>query len=82
MGYQNYVLQEENRSLKDKLKKVYDFMKQLVIGGLICWRSLWTGLARRLERWKRKVRWSLGSTAFIDLGYVLYEVASRLKRKC
>ena len=34
LRYQNQVLREENRSLKDKLEKAYDFMKQFVIGGI------------------------------------------------
>ena len=32
LRYQNCVLQEENRMLKNKLEKVYEFMKQFVIG--------------------------------------------------
>ena len=28
------MLKEEKRSLKDKLEKVYEFMKQFVIGGM------------------------------------------------
>ena len=34
LRYQNRVLQEENRTLKDKLEKAYEFMKQFVIGGM------------------------------------------------
>lgn len=34
LRYQNQMLQEENRSLKDKLEKAYEFMKQFVIGGM------------------------------------------------
>ena len=34
LRYQNQVLQEENRNLKDKLEKAYEFMKQFVIGGI------------------------------------------------
>ena len=34
LRYQNQVLQEENRNLKDKLEKAYEFMKQFVIGGM------------------------------------------------
>ena len=34
LRYQNHILQEENRSLKDKLEKAYEFMKQFVIGGI------------------------------------------------
>ena len=30
------MLKEEKRSLKDKLEKVYEFMKQFVIGGINC----------------------------------------------
>ena len=32
LRYQNQMLREENRSLKDKLEKAYEFMKQFVIG--------------------------------------------------
>lgn len=28
------MLKEENRSLKDKLEKAYEFMKQFMIGGI------------------------------------------------
>ena len=34
LRYQNQVLREENQSLKDKLEKSYEFMKQFVIGGM------------------------------------------------
>lgn len=34
LRYQNHMLKEENRALKDKLEKAYDFMKQFVIGGI------------------------------------------------
>lgn len=34
LKYQNQVLREENQSLKDKLEKAYEFMKQFVIGGM------------------------------------------------
>ena len=34
LRYQNQVLQEENRTLKDKLEKAYEFVKQFVIGGM------------------------------------------------
>ena len=34
LRYQNHMLQEENRTLKDKLEKAYKFMKQFVIGGM------------------------------------------------
>ena len=34
LRYQNQMLREENRSLKDKLEKAYEFMKQFVIGGM------------------------------------------------
>lgn len=30
---QNQILREENRNLKEKLEKAYEFMKQFVIGG-------------------------------------------------
>ena len=34
LRYQNQILKEEKRSLKDKLEKAYEFMKQFVIGGM------------------------------------------------
>ena len=34
LRYQNQMLREENRSLKNKLEKAYEFMKQFVIGGM------------------------------------------------
>ncbi len=34
LRYQNHVLKEENKTLKDKLEKAYEFMKQFVIGGM------------------------------------------------
>lgn len=34
LRYQNQMLREDNQSLKDKLEKVYEFMKQFVIGGM------------------------------------------------
>ena len=34
LRYQNRILQEENKTLKDKLEKAYEFMKQFVIGGM------------------------------------------------
>jgi len=34
LRYQNQILREENRSLKDELEKAYEFMKQFVIGGI------------------------------------------------
>lgn len=34
LRYKNQILRNENRSLKDKLEKVYEFMKQFVIGGI------------------------------------------------
>ena len=51
LRYQNQILREENRSLKEKLEKAYEFMKQFEIGGLICSRSLWSGLGRRSRMW-------------------------------
>ena len=32
LRYQNHMLKEENKTLKDKLEKAYGFMKQFVIG--------------------------------------------------
>lgn len=34
LRYQNHMLKEENKTLKDKLEKSYEFMKQFVIDGM------------------------------------------------
>ena len=34
LRYQNHMLKEENKTIKDKLEKAYEFMKQFVIGGM------------------------------------------------
>lgn len=34
LRYQNQILREEKRSLKENLEKAYEFMKQFVIGGI------------------------------------------------
>ena len=34
LRYQNHMLKEENKTLKDKLEKAYEFMKQFVVGGM------------------------------------------------
>ena len=34
LRYQNHMLREENKTLRDKLEKAYEFMKQFVIGGM------------------------------------------------
>lgn len=43
------MLKEEKRSLKDKLEKVYEFMKQFVIGGMNLLEKFWNGLGRKLR---------------------------------
>lgn len=47
LRYQNQMLREENQGLKDKLEKMYEFMKQFVIGGMSLLRSFLNGLGRR-----------------------------------
>lgn len=47
LRYQNQMLKEENQSLKDKLEKAYEFMKQFVIGGMNRLERFWNGLGRR-----------------------------------
>ncbi len=34
LRYQNHIFKEENKMLKDKLEKAYEFMKQFVIDGI------------------------------------------------
>lgn len=34
LRYQNHMFREENKTLRDKLEKAYEFMKQFVIGGM------------------------------------------------
>ena len=57
LRYQNHILREENRSLKDKLEKAYEFMKQFVIGGINLLEKLVYGVDRGKGQgcWERKV---------------------------
>ena len=57
LRYQNHMLKEENKTLKDKLEKSYEFMKQFVIGGMNLLEKFmdWIGeKARDVGRGRRK----------------------------
>lgn len=43
------MLQEENRSLKDKLEKAYEFMKQFVIGGMNLLERFWEWIGEKVR---------------------------------
>ena len=49
LRYQNQMLQEENRSLKDKLEKAYEFMKQFVIGGMNLLERFWEWIGEKVR---------------------------------
>ena len=49
LRYQNQMLREENQSLKDKLEKAYEFMKQFVIGGMNLLEKLMEWLGEKVK---------------------------------
>ena len=49
LRYQNQMLQEENRSLKDKLEKAYEFMKQFVIGEMNLLEKFWEWIGEKVR---------------------------------
>lgn len=49
LRYQNQMLREENRSLKDKLEKAYGFMKQFVIGEMNLLDKLWEWIGEKVR---------------------------------
>ena len=49
LRYQNQMLWEENRSLKDKLEKAYEFMKQFVIGGINLLEKFLEGIGEKVR---------------------------------
>lgn len=49
LRYQNQMLREENRSLKDKLEKAYEFMKQFVIGKMNLLEKFWEWIGEKVK---------------------------------
>ena len=49
LRYQNQMLREENRSLKDKLEKAYEFMKQVVIGEMNLLEKFWEWIGEKVK---------------------------------
>lgn len=49
LRYQNQMLREENRSLKDKLEKAYEFMKQFVIGEMNLLEKFWEWIGKKVK---------------------------------
>lgn len=49
LRYQNQMLREENQSLKDKLEKAYEFMKQFVIGGMNLLEKFFEWISERVK---------------------------------
>ena len=49
LRYQNQMLREENRSLKDKQEKAYEFMKQFVIGGMNLLQKFFEWIGERVK---------------------------------
>ena len=49
LRYQNQILREENQSLKDKLEKAYEFIKQFVIGGINLLEKFWDWIEEKFK---------------------------------
>jgi hypothetical protein len=56
LRYQNQMLREENRSLKDKLEKAYAFMKQFVIGGMNLLEKFFEWIGEKVKDVKKEKR--------------------------
>mgnify|MGYP000816015249 CR=1 FL=1 len=56
LRYQNQILREENHSLKDKLEKAYEFMKQFVIGGINLLEKFIESVGKVMERLSPKTK--------------------------
>ena len=56
LRYQNQILREENRSLKDKLEKEYEFMKQFVIGRINLLEKFMESVRKVMERLSPKTK--------------------------
>lgn len=56
LRYQNQMLREENRSLKDKLEKAYEFMKQFVIGGMNLLEKFFEWIGEKVKDVKKEKR--------------------------
>lgn len=51
LRYQNYVLRAENTSLRDKLEKDYEFMKQYVIVGINLSEKFMDLIGEKVKMW-------------------------------
>ena len=56
LRYQNQMLREENQSLKDKLEKTYEFMKQFVIGEMNLLEKFWEWVGEKVKDVKKEKR--------------------------
>lgn len=56
LRYQNQMLREENQSLKDKLEKTYEFMKQFVIGEMNLLEKSWEWIGEKVKDVKKEKR--------------------------
>lgn len=61
LRYENQNLKAENKGLREKLDKAYEFMRKFTIKGRSMLDKFWSGLARRLERGEE------GDTKLIEL---------------
>ena len=52
---ENMILQDENRTLKEKLQKAYDFMKQFTINGLNMLERFLETVGERLQSFSENI---------------------------
>ena len=52
---ENTILQDENRSLKEKLQKAYDFMKEFTINGLNMLEQFLESVGERVQRFSENI---------------------------
>ena len=55
---ENMILQDENRTLKEKLQKAYDFMKQFTINGLNMLERFLESVGEKVQRFSESIGFS------------------------
>lgn len=55
LKWENMILKDENRMLKEKLQKAYDFMKQFTINGLNMRRRFLETVGERVQNFSENI---------------------------
>lgn len=84
LRYQNQILQKENRSLKEKLEKAYEFMKEFVIGGINLLEKFMEWIGEKVKDVGRGRRGGLANAKILlqkqDLNGMIKKICSNYRR--